>query len=66
MNLSYGETDSDQAPLSNTVGSEMGSSMLYEAYVFNPTYPIYNEEGDYYDVPPLPRKSCIILKRIIR
>lgn len=20
--------------------------------VFNPTYPIYNEEGDYYDVPP--------------
>ena len=30
----------------------MGSSMLYEAYVFNPTYPIYNEEGDYYDVPP--------------
>lgn len=52
MNLSYGETDSDQAPLSNTVGSEMGSSMLYEAYVFNPTYPIYNEEGDYYDVPP--------------
>lgn len=26
--------------------------MLYEAYVFNPTYPIYNEEGDYYDVPP--------------
>lgn len=52
INLSYGETDSDQAPLSNTVGSEMGSSMLYEAYVFNPTYPIYNEEGDYYDVPP--------------
>lgn len=52
MNLSYGETDSDQAPLSNTVGSEMGSSMLYEAYVFNPTYLIYNEEGDYYDVPP--------------
>ena len=35
-----------------SVGSEMGSSMLYEAYVFNPTYPIYNEEGDYYDVPP--------------
>lgn len=52
LNLSYGETNSDQAPVSNTVGSEMGSSMLYEAYVFNPTYPIYNEEGDYYDVPP--------------
>lgn len=52
MNISYGETNSDQAPVSNTVGSEIGSSMLYEAYVFNPTYPIYNEEGDYYDVPP--------------
>lgn len=52
MNISYGETNSDQAPVSNTVGSEMGSSMLYEAYVFNPTYPIYNEEDDYYDVPP--------------
>lgn len=52
MNISYGETNSDQAPVSNTVGSEMGSSMLYEAYVFNPTYSIYNEEGDYYDVPP--------------
>lgn len=52
MNISYGETNSDQAPVSNTVGSEMGSSMLYEAYVFNPTYPIYNEEGDYYDMPP--------------
>ncbi len=52
LNISYGETDSDQAPVSNTVGSEMGSSMLYEAYVFNPTYPIYDENGDYYDVPP--------------
>ena len=45
---------------SNTVGSEMGSSMLYEAYVFNPTYPIYNEEGDYYDVLPLSCKSSFI------
>lgn len=52
MNISYGETNSDQAPVSNTVGSEMGTSMLYEAYVFNPTYPIYDENGDYYDVPP--------------
>ena len=52
MNLNYGETNADQAPVSNTVGSEMGSSMLYEAYVFNPTYPVYNDEGDFYDVPP--------------
>lgn len=52
LNLSYGETHADQAPVSNTVGSEMGSSMLYEAYVFNPTYPVYDEQGDFYDVPP--------------
>lgn len=51
MFLSYGETSSNQAPVSNTVGSEMGSSMLYEAYVFNPTYPIYDQNGEYWDVP---------------
>lgn len=51
MFMNYGETNADQAPVSNTVGSEMGSSMLYEAYVFNPTYPIYDPEGNYYDVP---------------
>ncbi len=52
LNLSYGETSSNQAPVSNTVGSEFGSCMLYEAYVFNPTYPIYDENGDFYDVTP--------------
>ena len=65
MNISYGETNSDQAPVSNTVGSEMGSSMLYEAYVFNPTYPIYNEEGDYYDVPPYRVNPASFSKELI-
>jgi iron complex outermembrane receptor protein len=52
LNMNYGETHANQAPTSSTVGSEMGSSMLYEIYVFNPTIPVYNSDGDYYDVPP--------------
>ncbi len=52
LNMNYGETHSSQAPTSSTVGSEMGSSMLYEMYVFNPTLPVYNSEGDYNDVAP--------------
>ena len=51
MFLNYAETSANQAPVSNTVGSEMGSSMLYEAYVFNPTYPVRDANGEYYDVP---------------
>ncbi len=52
LNMNYGETHSSQAPTSSTVGSEMGSSMLYEMYVFNPTLPVYNSQGDYNDVAP--------------
>ena len=52
LNLNYGENRSNQAPNSNTVGSEMGSSQLYEAYVFNPTLPIRDASGDYVDVRP--------------
>ena len=50
--MNYGETHSNQAPTSSTVGSEMGTSMLYEAYVFNPTLPVYTSDGDYNDVRP--------------
>ena len=52
LNLSYGQTDADQAPIANTGGSESGTNMLYESYVFNPTYPVYDEDGDYMDSPP--------------
>ncbi len=52
LNMSYGETHANQAPTSSTVGSEMGSSMLYEAYVFNPTLPVYTSDGDFNDVRP--------------
>lgn len=50
--MAFSQQDSDQAQTSNTVGSEMGTNILYEAYVFNPTYPVFNPEtGDYWDVP---------------
>ena len=52
LRVNYGQTFSNQAPVSNTVGSEFGSSMNYEAMVFNPTYPIHDSAGNYYNVPP--------------
>lgn len=52
LRLNYGQTFSKQAPVSNTVGSEFGSSMNYEALVFNPTYPIYDSAGNYNFVRP--------------
>jgi TonB-dependent starch-binding outer membrane protein SusC len=52
LRVNYGQTFSKQAPVSNTVGSEFGTSMNYEALVFNPTYPVYDPNGNYYFVPP--------------
>jgi iron complex outermembrane receptor protein len=52
MRINYGQTFSKQAPVSNTVGSEFGTSMNYEALVFNPTYPVRDANGNYYFVPP--------------
>ena len=52
LRVNYGQTFSTQAPISNTVGSEFGTSMNYEALVFNPTYPVYAPDGNYYFVPP--------------
>ena len=52
LRVNYGQTFSKQAPISNTVGSEFGTSMNYEALVFNPTYPVYDPNGNYYFVPP--------------
>lgn len=52
MRVNYGTTFSKSAPVSNTVGSESGTSMNYEAYVFNPTYPVYDSNGNYTFVPP--------------
>lgn len=52
LRLNYGSTFSNNSPVSNTVGSEAGTSINYESYVFNPTYPIYDENGNYNHVPP--------------
>ena len=50
--MGFSQQNADQAQTSNTVGSEMGTNILYEAYVFNPTYPVINPAtGDYWDVP---------------
>ncbi|MEN3323198.1 TonB-dependent receptor [Mariniflexile soesokkakense] len=52
LRLNYGNTFSNNSPVSNTVGSEVGTSINYESYVFNPTYPIYDADGNYNHVPP--------------
>ncbi|MES2647450.1 MAG: TonB-dependent receptor [Bacteroidota bacterium] len=52
MRVNYGQTASNSAPVSNTVGSEAGTSMNYESYVFNPTYPIYDANGNFNHVRP--------------
>ncbi|MET1057311.1 MAG: TonB-dependent receptor [Pedobacter sp.] len=52
LKLNYGQNKSNTAPISNTVGGESGTSMNYEAYVFNPTYPVFDANGNYNHVPP--------------
>jgi len=52
LKVNYGQNKSNVAPISNTVGGESGTSMNYESYVFNPTYPVYNSSGGYNHVPP--------------
>jgi TonB-linked SusC/RagA family outer membrane protein len=52
LRLNYGQNMQNSAPVSNTVGSEAGTSMNYEAYVFNPTYPVRDANGAYFHVPP--------------
>ena len=52
LRMNYGQNTADQSAISNTVGSEFGSSMNYESYVFNPTYPVHDPDGNYYHKPP--------------
>lgn len=52
LRLNYGQNKSNQTPISNTLGSEYGTSLNYESYVFNPTYPVYNANGTYAQIPP--------------
>lgn len=41
------QLNAESAPISNTVGGESGTNMLYDAYVFNPTYPVYEDDGSF-------------------
>lgn len=52
LRVNYGQTFSTQSPISNTIGSEFGSSMNYEALVFNPTFPVSDSSGNYNNAPP--------------
>ncbi|MFT2007312.1 TonB-dependent receptor [Pontibacter sp. 13R65] len=47
LRVTAGQINSQTAPISNTVGGESGTNMLYDAYVFNPTFPVYNEQGEF-------------------
>jgi len=39
--------EASNAPISNNIGGENGTNMLFDAYVFNPTYPIRDESGNF-------------------
>lgn len=41
------QINAKSAPVSNTISGESGTNMLYDAYVFNPTYPVYNSKGEF-------------------
>ena len=46
MNLSGAQVEEDNAPLSSDQGGE-GGNMFKDAIRFNPTYPVYDANGDY-------------------
>lgn len=46
MNLSGAEIDEDNAPLSSDQGGE-GGNLLKDAIRFNPTYPVYDANGNF-------------------
>jgi TonB-dependent starch-binding outer membrane protein SusC len=47
VNLTSGQIKSRTAPISNTVSGESGTNMLHDAYVFNPTFPVYDQNGEF-------------------
>lgn len=69
LRMNYGESTGNQSAITNTLGSEFGTSMNYEALVFNPTYPVYDSNGDYnhvlpYRVNPVSFSTDVIDKRL--
>ncbi|MBD0285008.1 MAG: TonB-dependent receptor [Flavisolibacter sp.] len=47
LRITGAQINARTAPISNTVGGESGTNMLYDAYVFNPTFPVYNSRGEF-------------------
>jgi TonB-dependent starch-binding outer membrane protein SusC len=47
LRLTAAQIASNNAPTSNTVGGEAGTNVLFEAYRFNPTFTIFDEDGNY-------------------
>lgn len=71
LRLTVSQFNDQQAPTSNTVGGESGTNLLWDAYRFNPTYPIYNEDGEFnhidqFNVNPLSYNRDITDERTTR
>lgn len=47
LRLTAAQIESQNAPTSNTVGGESGTNVLYDAYRFNPTLSVYNDDGEF-------------------
>ena len=47
INFTYSHVDNSYAPLTNNAGYQ--GSLMGAAITFNPTYPVYNPDGSFYD-----------------
>jgi iron complex outermembrane receptor protein len=47
VNLTYSNVKNSYAPLTNNAGYQ--GSLMGAAIIFNPTYPVYNPDGSFYD-----------------
>jgi iron complex outermembrane receptor protein len=47
VNLTYSNVKNSYAPLTNNAGYQ--GSLIGAAIIFNPTYPVYNPDGSFYD-----------------
>lgn len=60
-NLTYSNTKSSYGPISNNAGYQ--GSLIGAALQFNPTYPIYDENGDFFDPGDNSRNPAEMLAR---
>jgi len=50
MRLSASQNNSNLAPTSNVVGGEAGTNVIWEAYRFNPTVPVYDANNNFNNI----------------